>query len=56
MWILVNAQESNTEIDAEIFAIYHIAPSQIPSAKEEYSDNPNLHPLINQGELIRIPF
>jgi L-ascorbate metabolism protein UlaG (beta-lactamase superfamily) len=49
-WLLMDAKDKEITIDAKKFAIYHIAPNQIPSAKEKWSNNGKIHPLVKQGE------
>lgn len=53
-WLLIDAEEKEIDIDAKQFAIYHIAPVQIKSAKENWSDNENIHPLVEQGETLTL--
>ena len=53
-WILKNTKEQNIIIDAKMFAIYHLYPEQIPSAKENWDEVDNIRPMIKQGEIITI--
>lgn len=53
-WLLLDAKEKEIDIDAKKFDIYHIAPVQIKSAKENWSDNENIHPLVEQGEKLTL--
>lgn len=53
-WILKNAKEQNITIDAKMFAVYHLYPEQIPSAKENWDKVENIRPMIEQGEIITI--
>jgi len=53
-WILKNAKEQNITIDAKMFAVYHLYPEQIPSAKENWDEIENIRPLVEQGEKITI--
>lgn len=53
-WILLDANEKGIDLDAEKFLIYHLASVQAPSAKEKWGDDPKFHPLIDQGEMIKI--
>lgn len=55
-WILVNAKEQEIEIDADMIGVYHLYPQQITSAKENYDKVEHIHPLTNQGEVIRIEY
>jgi len=51
-WILDDAKEKNLQIDSEMIGVYHLAPSEIESAIEEWGDKKNIVPLIKQGEII----
>ena len=53
-WILTNAKEQSIEIDAKMFAVYHLQPEQIPSAKESLDKVENIRPMTEQGEIITI--
>ncbi|PWI31113.1 hypothetical protein DI383_00095 [Flavobacteriaceae bacterium LYZ1037] len=53
-WILKNAKDQNITIDAKMFAIYHLYPEQIPSAKENWGEVENIRPMVEQGEIITI--
>ncbi|WP_179008281.1 MBL fold metallo-hydrolase [Winogradskyella forsetii] len=53
-WILENAKEQNMTIDAKLFAVYHLHPDQIPSAKENWDEVENIRPLVEQGDKITI--
>lgn len=53
-WLLTDAKDKEIDIDAKRFAIYHIAPVQIPSAKENWGDSENIYPLIEQGDIITL--
>ena len=53
-WILTNAKEQSIEIDAKMFAVYHLYPEQIPSAKESLDKVENIRPMTEQGEIITI--
>jgi len=53
-WILTDAKEQGIEIDAKMFAVYHLYPGQIPSAKENWDKIENIRPMVEQGEIITI--
>lgn len=53
-WVLKNAKEQNITIDAKMFAIYHLHPDQIPSAKKNWDNIDHMKPMVNQGEIITI--
>ena len=53
-WILKNAKGQNITIDAKMFAVYHLYPEQIPSAKENWDEVENIRPMVEQGEKITI--
>jgi hypothetical protein len=53
-WILKNAKEQNITIDATMFAVYHLYPEQIPSARENWDKVDNIIPMVKQGEKITI--
>ena len=53
-WILKNAKEQNISIDANVFAVYHLYPEQIPSAKENWDNVENIKPMVKQGEKFMI--
>lgn len=53
-WILKNAKEQNIAIDSKMFAVYHLYPEQIPSAKENWDKVDNIRPMVEQGEKITI--
>ncbi|WP_460219413.1 MBL fold metallo-hydrolase [Psychroserpens sp. MEBiC05023] len=55
-WILVDAKEKKIEIDTKMYGVYHLANVQIPSAKENWDKIDNIHPLTEQGEIIRIEY
>lgn len=53
-WILSSAKEQGIEIDAKMFAVYHLYPEQIRSAKEHWDKVENIRPMVEQGEIITI--
>lgn len=53
-WILKNAKQQNITIDSKMFAVYHLYPEQIPSAKENWDKVENIRPMVVQGEKITI--
>jgi len=53
-WVLLDAKDNNIKIDTKMYAIYHLATVQAPSAKKNWGDLENYHPLIEQGEIITI--
>ena len=53
-WILKNAKEQEIEIDAQMFAVYHLYPEQIPSAKENWDAVKNIKPMVSQGEVFSL--
>lgn len=53
-WLLLDAQERGIEVDATKIGIYHIAPAQVPSAKEKWGNREKIHPFTTQGEIIEI--
>lgn len=53
-WILKNAKDQKIEIDAKLFAVYHLYPQQIPSAKEAWDKIEHIRPMVEQGEKITI--
>lgn len=55
-WILESTKKQGIEIDADMIGIYHLYPQQIPSERENYDRIDDIHPLTNQGEIIRIRY
>jgi L-ascorbate metabolism protein UlaG (beta-lactamase superfamily) len=53
-WILKNAKDQGIKIDAKMFAIYHLYPEQVPSAKENWDKVENIRPMVEQGQKITI--
>jgi hypothetical protein len=53
-WILKYAKEEGIEIDAKMFAVYHLYPEQIPSAKENWDAVKNIKPMVSQGEVFSL--
>ncbi|BDS12074.1 MBL fold metallo-hydrolase [Aureispira anguillae] len=53
-WILKSAKEQEIEIDAKMFAVYHLYPAQIPSANKHWGKVENIRPMVKQGEIIKI--
>lgn len=53
-WILANAKEQSIEIDAEMFAVYHLYPVQVDSAKENWGEVGNIRPMVEEGEKITL--
>ena len=53
-WILDSAKENDIKIDAKMIGVYHLYPSEIASAKEEWNSFKNIRPLVDQGEIITI--
>ena len=53
-WILKNAKAQHITIDAKMFAIYHLHPDQIPSAKKNWDTIDHMKPMVNQGDIITI--
>lgn len=53
-WILTNGKEQGIEIDAKMFAVYHLYPEQVPSIKESLNKVENIRLMIKQGEIITI--
>jgi len=55
-WVLKDAKRNNIKIDATKIVLYHLATPQIPSAKENWGNDPTILLLVNQGQVIRIPY
>ncbi|WP_033958914.1 MBL fold metallo-hydrolase [Psychroserpens jangbogonensis] len=55
-WILLDAKENKIKIDSKMYGIYHLASVQIPSAKKNWDDIEDIHPLTEQGEVIKIKY
>ncbi|GAA0736153.1 hypothetical protein GCM10009431_01750 [Gaetbulibacter jejuensis] len=55
-WILKNAKEQKIDIDADMYYVYHLYPEQIPSAKENWDKVDNIHPLTEQGEILKLEY
>ncbi len=53
-WILKNAKEQEVEIDAKMFAVYHLYTEQIPSAKENWDKVETIKPMVSQGEVFSL--
>jgi len=53
-WILDDAKEKNIKIDANKIGLYHLYPSEIESAIEEWGQTKSIIPLTKQGDIIRI--
>jgi len=53
-WILDDAKEKNIKVDANKIGVYHLYPSEIESAIEEWGQTKTIIPLIKQGDIIRI--
>jgi len=50
-WLFVNAKEQNIKIDANMVGLYHIGPRDNVT-----SQNPKIHLMNKQGEVISIPY
>lgn len=55
-WILKNAKEQKIDIDTDMYYVYHLYPEQIPSAKENWDKVDNIHPLTEQGEILKLEY
>lgn len=55
-WILINAKEQEIKIDAKMIGVYHLYPVQIPSAKENWDEIDDIHPLTKQGEELTLKY
>lgn len=51
-WLLLDATERDIKIDTDMFYIYHLASVQAPSARKKWGAIENIHPLVDQGEVI----
>jgi len=55
-WILKNAKNQEIEIDTKMNFVYHLYPEQIPSAKKNWDDVEDIHPLTEQGEILSLKY
>lgn len=51
VWIIVNAKKNDVKIDAKMFGLYHIGPRD-----KITSENPKIHLMNKQGEVISVPY
>ncbi len=55
-WLLRDANNKKIKIDADKLYIYHLTTNQTPNAKEKWDDVSHIHPLVKQGEELKLAF